>query len=81
MSRRRRRPIAPRRDPNMGLTVAKIIVLLLFLLALLGFRDRVGSSASALISSFGSEDLQVQPLSEPDEGLKEPAGNAEEEAE
>lgn len=68
MVRRRRRRVAPRCDPNLGLTAAKIIVLILFLVALITFRDRFGSATSALMTSFGSEDLQVQPHAEPESG-------------
>lgn len=69
MARRRRRLVSPRQStPNFGLIAVQIIVLTLFLIALLGFRDRFGLVTSSVITSLGSEDLQVQPYSDlPDE--------------
>jgi len=58
MSRRTRRP--RRKKVNQSLVFVQVAVLLVTLLIVLFFRDKVGVTASNFIDAFGaSEDIQV----------------------
>lgn len=70
MSRRTRRP--RRKKVNQSLVFVQISVLLVTLLIVLFFRDKVGITASNFIDAFGSsEDIQVS-----DTPTEQPAANS-----
>ncbi len=60
MGRKRRRRIASRKPPNRNLILAQVAVLVLALVILLAYRDRVGTTASLLVDAVGSEDIAVE---------------------